>query len=149
MRYPVMKTLPLMIVGSMLVGCAGLGEQAPRSERAQTRLTRALEGKVAGEPRRCLPRYRSVDQEIVDRNTILYRQGRDLVFRNDPVGGCNGLDRTRTLLITPVNGGEYCSGDIVRILDQQTGLNVGSCAFSDFVPYHRPGSRADPSRPQG
>lgn len=149
MRYPAMKMLPLIVAGSMLAGCTALGEEPPRSDRAQTRLTRALGGKVAGEPRRCLPRYRSVDQEIVDRNTILYRQGRDLVYRNDPIGGCNGLDRTRALLIMPVTGGEYCSGDIIRILDQQTGLNVGSCAFADFVPYYTPGSRADPSRPQG
>ena len=131
-----------------LAACSGLGEEPMRTPRAETRLTEALAGKVIGEPRRCLPRYVRNDQQIVDRNTILYRNGRDLVYRNDPAGGCGGLDPTRTLVINTLNG-EYCRGDIIRIVDQTSGAFVGSCAFSDFIPYYTPGSRADPARTSG
>ena len=141
MRYPSMRMLiPLLFLG--LAGCSGLGDEPVRTARAETRLAQALAGLVPGEPQRCLSRFRRNDQEIVDRGTILYREGRDHVYRNDPLGGCGSLDPTRTLVVTSFNG-EYCRGDIVRVLDQTTGSIVGSCSFSDFVPYTRPGSRAD------
>lgn len=128
---------------ALLVPLAACGfastEQAPRTERAQTRLTQALEGKVAGEPQRCLPLHGRHDLEIVDRNTLLYKSGRDLVYRNDPEGGCGGLDPTRTIVTTPFNG-QNCRGDIIRVIDRTGGGFVGSCAFSDFIPYRVPGT---------
>lgn len=145
MRSAAMKSL-LVALALPLAACGGFGEEPVRNPRAATRLTEALAGKVAGAPQRCLPRYRRNEQEIVDRGTILYRNGRDLLYRNDPPGGCGGLDRSRTLVVMPINGGDYCSGDIVRVVDQTTGTLVGSCAFGDFVPYYTPGSRADPAR---
>ena len=141
MRYLVMKILiPLPFLA--LAACTGVGGEPVRTARAETRLTQALAGLVPGEPQRCLPRFRRNDQEIIDRGTILYRDGRDRVYRNDPPGGCGSLDPTRTLVVTSFND-EYCRGDIIRVLDQSTGTIVGSCSFSDFVPYTRPGSRAD------
>lgn len=142
MRCDAMKTLiPLAFLG--LSACSGPAREPVRTARAETRLTEALAGLVPGEPQRCLSQFRRNEQEIVDRGTILYRQGRDLVYRNDPLGGCGSLDPTRTLVVTSFNG-DYCRGDIVRVLDPSTGTIVGSCSFSDFVPYTRPGSRADP-----
>ncbi len=125
-----------------LAACGASYEDAPRSQRAQTRLDRALDGKVAGEPQRCISRFRRNEQEIVDRNTILFKNGRDLVYRNDPEGGCGGLDPTRAILINTIGDGDFCRGDIIRVFDTTSGSTVGSCAFSDFIPYRRPGSRA-------
>lgn len=131
-----MKMLPLVVL-SMLAACAmSSTAQAPRSERAETRLARALEGKVAGAPQRCVPRYRTNDLEIVDRNTILFKNGRDLVYRNDPEGGCGGLDPTRTIVTSSI-GSDQCRGDIIRVVDRTSGNLVGSCAFADFIPYRR------------
>lgn len=141
MRYLAMKLFGALLL-PLLAGCGALGEPPQRSERAQTRLSRALDGKIALEPQRCLPRYRSLDQEIVDRGTILFRDGRNRVFRNDPEGGCPGLDPGRILVVRPLTG-ELCRGDIVQVVDSTTGTQVGSCAFSDFVPFVVPGSRAD------
>ena len=87
MRYPLMKLLfPLPFL--VLAACTGVGGEPVRTARAETRLTQALAGLVPGEPQRCLPRFRRNDQEIIDRGTILYRDGRDRVYRNDPPGGC-------------------------------------------------------------
>ena len=130
--------LPFLVLAS----CTGLGEEPVRTARAETRLSRALAGLVPGEPQRCLSQFRRNEQEIIDRGTILYRNGRDRVYRNDPLGGCGSLDSSRTLVISSFNG-EYCRGDIIRVLNQTSGSIVGSCSFSDFVPYTRPGSRAD------
>lgn len=137
-----MKTLALVFV-PFVAACGLSGAEPPRTERAQTRLTRALDGLVAGPPQRCIPSFRGVDQEIVDRGTILFKNGRDLVFRNDPEGGCQGLDSSRTLLVSSF-GSDYCRGDLVRVLDRTTGAAVGSCSFSDFIPYTRAPGLGDP-----
>lgn len=141
MRSNPMKSPGLLLL-PFLAACGTLGDAPPRSDRAETQLTQALAGKVARAPQRCLPFYRRQDQQIVDRGTILYRQGRDLLYRNDPIGGCNGLDPSRTLLTVSLSG-DLCRGDIIRVLEPSTGTIVGSCAFGDFVPYVVPGSRAD------
>lgn len=140
-----MKFLPLLFVP--LIASCGLaaGTEAPRSERAQTRLTRALEGKVAGPPQRCISPFARNEQEIVDQRTILFKNGRNLVYRNDPEGGCQGLDQSRAIIVTSISG-DYCRGDIIRVLDQTSGNLVGSCAFSDFIPYTAPANPAEPVR---
>lgn len=129
---------PALLLLTALAACGPMtAGQAPRSERAQTRLTLALGDKVAGEPQRCLPRHQRNDLEIVDRNTLLFKSGRNLVYRNDPEGGCGGLDATGTIVTTSPTG-DTCRGDIIRVVDQTTGAFVGACAFSDFIPYRSP-----------
>lgn len=137
-----MKLVALMLLGS-LAACNALGEGAPRTARAQSRLTEALAGKVAGLPQRCISRFARNEQQVIDRYTILYRNGADLLYRNDPQGGCGGLDRNRTLVVTSING-DLCEGDIIRVVEPTSGALVGSCAFSDFIPYTTRGSRIDP-----
>lgn len=130
-----MKTLPLALLPA-LAACGMVSTaQAPRSERAETRLTRALAGKVAGPPQRCLSRQRADDLEIVDSRTILFKNGRSLLYRNDPEGGCGGLDPSRTIVTSSFGSSGLCRGDIVRVVDRTSGGVVGSCAFADFVPY--------------
>ncbi len=115
--------------------CAASGlEQAPRNPAAQARLVRALDGLVAGEPRRCLARTDTRDTQIIDRNTILFRNGANLVYRNDPLGGCPGLGAGRTIVSTSV-GSDLCRGDTIRVVDQLSGSVVGACAYADFTPY--------------
>ena len=136
-----MKTLALLLV-PLVAACGLSGAEPPRTERAQTRLTRALDGLVAGPPQRCIPSFRGTHQEIVDRGTILYKNGRDLVFRNDPEGGCQGLDSSRGIVVSSI-GSDYCRGDLVRVFDRTTGTTLSSCSYSDFIPYTRPPGRAN------
>lgn len=119
-------------------GMAASGPE-PRSARAETRLARALDGKVAGEPLKCIPRHGRNDLEIVDDNTLLFKNGRNLVYRNDPEGGCSGLDPTRTIVTTSLTG-DLCRGDTIRVVDRGSRSVISACAFSDFVPYRRPGT---------
>ena len=137
-----MKPLALLFLVP-LAACGALSEGPPRTERAQSRLGEALAGKVAGAPQRCISRQRLNELEIIDRGTILYKNGRYLVYRNDPLGGCGGLDPTRTLVVDAVSG-DLCRGDSIRVVDRYSGATVGACAFSDFIPYTVPGSGVRP-----
>ena len=111
-----------------------------RTAKAQTQLTRALAGKVAGKAVNCLPQYRSSDMTVIDGNTILFHDGKT-VYRNDPVGGCSPLGGGGYALVTRTSLGSLCSGDIATVLDTSAGMTVGSCSLSEFIPYRSANAR--------
>lgn len=123
-----------MFLLPLLGACAADG--GVRNPAAETRLTQALAGKVAGAPQRCLARALSDGVRVVDANTILYPAGRDVIYRNNPEGGCPGLDPSRTIAVEQASS-EMCRGDVVRVVDRTGGGVVSSCTLSDFVPYRR------------
>nr|WP_294171034.1 hypothetical protein [uncultured Sphingomonas sp.] len=128
------------IVTATLTGCAVSNtQQGQRSLRAQQTLDRYLVGKAAGTPRSCLPSYRSQDMIVVDDQTILFRDGSNRIWRNDPAGGCSGLGRPGTALVTRSFGGTgLCRGEIATVVDTGSGFTVGSCSLGDFVPFEGP-----------
>ncbi len=122
-----------------LTACATtVSQPAQRSERAQATYDKLLAGKVAGKPQNCLPLQRANDMEVIDDDTILYRDGRT-TYVNKPLGSCNLLSRGSYALVTRSQGSQMCRGDIGTVTDISTGTTVGSCAIGDFVPY-RPAS---------
>ena len=123
-----------LIASFALAGCGVVGDQ-PRTARAETHLTRALSGKVAGKAVDCLPAFRSNDMSVIDDNTILFRDGRSTVYRNDPPGGCRPIGAPGYALVTHIFGPSLCRGDIAQVVDTSTGMFAGSCVLGDFVPY--------------
>lgn len=130
----------LFMLATAVVGmcaCATASEPAQRSESAQRQYDNLLRGKVAGKAESCLPTYRSNDMTIIDDDTILFRDGRT-VYVNNPPGGCMNLDRSGSALVTRNFGPQLCRGDIATVMDNTSGITVGSCSLGDFIPY-RPG----------
>lgn len=109
----------------------------PRSPRAAQDLAARLAGRIVDRPQSCLPTRRAGDMHVVDDYTILYRDGAT-VWRNDPPGGCNGLGRGGSAMVSRLIGPQLCRGDIVSIVDTASGFNSGSCVLGDFVPFRRP-----------
>jgi hypothetical protein len=130
----------LFLAASFLSSCtAGMSSPQPRSLRAENELHRALDGKVAGRPIDCLQSRTSGDMQIIDDNTILFREGRR-IYVQAPRGGCAPLGSGTYTLVTHSYGGMgLCRGDIVRVFDLQGGFEVGSCSLNEFVPFERPG----------
>jgi hypothetical protein len=133
--------ISLSLFAAALAGCSVQPDSmAVRGPRAQQELDRYLVGKVAGAAVSCLPDYRTSDMTIVDEQTILFRDGANRVYRNDPPGGCSGAGRPgSTLVIRRFGGTGLCRGEIVQVADLLTGFGGGSCALGDFVPYTTPG----------
>ena len=129
-----LSTLSPLILVSVLAGCAPYAAE-PRTAKAESKLTRALEGKVAGAAINCLPSYRANDMTIIDDGTLLFRQGSATVYRNDPPGGCSRLGDGTYTLVTRTMGGSLCRGDIAQVVDLPSGMTVGSCSMGEFVPY--------------
>ena len=107
---------------------------ADRQAAIDAELAQELAGKVPGDPVSCINTSRIRSSKHIGDQTLLYEVSSKLVYRNDPVGGCNGLDFGRAL-ITRTPSTQLCAGDIARVADLQTGMETGGCAFSKWVPY--------------
>ena len=130
----------LLFAASFLSGCtAEMARPQPRNLRAENELRQALAGKVAGRPVDCLQSRTSGDMQIIDDNTILFREG-GRTYVQAPRGGCAPLGSGTYTLVTQSFGGMgLCRGDIARVVDLQGGFTVGSCSLNEFVPFERPG----------
>jgi hypothetical protein len=123
-----------LLASATLSACTTAPEPRMRSAEAEAQLTKMLAGKVAGAPLNCLPSLRADNMTVIDDNTVLFRDGRT-VYRNDFNGlGCNRLGNGYTL-VTRTTGSSLCSGDIAQVVDLASGMQIGGCAFGEFVPY--------------
>jgi len=123
----------------VLASCAAQDIAPERTARGEALLAQRLAGKVAGPPVACLSRYRSADMEVIDSDTLLFRDGRT-TYRQDTNGSCypRGSKIGYTLVTRSLSGGQYCDGDIAQVMDSSTGAFVGSCSFNAFVPFRQP-----------
>lgn len=134
-----MRVLSFVIPLILLTGCA---VSAPSEQRLQVqardaaRLDEALAGFTPGKPVSCLPNRDVRGPEAYGDSTLLFRVGRNLIYRSETRGSCRGVARGDAL-ITRQYSSRLCSGDIARTADLQGGFESGSCALGEFVPYRR------------
>ena len=133
------RILAAAVLATTLAGCAGQPMVAERDPRADARLAKALAGKVAGPPVSCLPSYRATQMEVIDRDTILYRDGRTSYVQNTN-GDCypNGAGGGYYLVTKSFGTSGLCRGDIAQVVDSSSQSFAGSCSFNAFIPYRTP-----------
>lgn len=124
----------IFLVPVLLAGCSGTYEPPRLTDKQTSELERALAGKVAGEKVSCVYRDRQTNLTAISNNVLLYRVSRNLVYRNDLIGSCSGLERGDTLIIRTY-GSQYCRGDMATSANLVSGIMTGSCALGDFTPY--------------
>jgi hypothetical protein len=136
-----MRVILTLMAGAVLASCsAAYGPGPVRTAEKQREYQQLLMGKVAQAPISCLPHYRSGDMRTIDEDTILFRDGSRRVYVAHMQGGCSGLDRGSTALVTRQFGSaDLCRGDIAQVVDTLNRFPIGSCVFGDFVPYVTPG----------
>ncbi|MES2987072.1 MAG: DUF6491 family protein [Pseudomonadota bacterium] len=124
-----------VVMGALaLAGCAATAQpQSKVQERAGRELAKALEGRVAGEPRDCISAMGTSGPQIIDGRTMLYRQG-SKVWRNDLPTSCPGLDDD-DLLVIELWGSQICRNDHFRANSRTSMIPGPSCRFGKFTPY--------------
>jgi hypothetical protein len=134
-----LRLLAAVPVVTLIASCAAQPMGPDRNVRGEARLAQALAGKVPGPPMSCLPNFRSYDMEVIDSDTILFRDGRTVYVQNTS-GGCYpyGNSVGYTLVTKQIGGGGNCRGDIAHVVDSSTGAFAGTCSFNDFIPYRTP-----------
>jgi hypothetical protein len=135
-----MRVISVLMAAAVLASCTAGYEPGPtRTAAKQREYQQLLLGKVPQQPVSCLPHYRSGDMRTIDEQTILFRDGSNRVYVNHMQGGCSGLGRGSTALVTHQFGSaDLCRGDIAQVVDTLNRFPVGSCVFGDFTPYVRP-----------
>ena len=128
-----MRLLPILLLAA---GCAATGtDDGPT--RDQLALTGELQGRTAGAPQACVPARQNQTLQIVDRQTLVYRDF-DTVWVNRLGADCPSL-RPLSTLIVEVHGSQYCRGDRVRAVETASAIPGPYCVLRDFVPYRRGG----------
>ena len=136
-----MRSIPLLIAGSMLASCTNAPpppymSRSPSGERAYQTL---LAGKVPGRPLSCLPHYEANDMMVIDGRTVAFRMGSRTTYLMHLGPGCEMLGSgTYALLSRQFTGPGMCEGDIQSVIDPLNHISVGSCTIADIVPYTRP-----------
>lgn len=137
-----LMTAAAPIVASCAPAGTGQPGAAALSPKQVERLDKQLAGKVAGEPIRCLPNYRTSDTIRISDDILLYRAGGKLVYRNNLKGSCPGLARDSDIMVVRQFGSSTCEGDFFHLVDRTSGIRGPTCVFGEFVPYRKPAGDA-------
>lgn len=124
-----------LIAAAALVGLLGAPAMAAAKKSPEERLAEKLEGRVAGEPVKCIDLNRIQSSTIYDGTAIVYDTGRTL-YVNRPDNGANSL-RKYDVMVTKTNLNRLCSVDTVQMHDT-SGFWSGSVFLGEFVPYTKP-----------
>ena len=121
-----------LLVGSLILAAApaSAARLAPEAE-----LEKALEGRVAGEPVRCINLSRVNGTQIIAGTAILYRIG-GTIYVNRPAGGARSLD-SWDVLVTRTFSSELCSREVVELRDSPRLTPNGMVFLGEFVPYRK------------
>lgn len=132
---------PLLALALLAVaGCTSTPRDAERAAAADAQVAASLEAELAG----LAPRRRSACLPVTGRGpipstsfgaTVVFRQSRDVKFRNDADGRCGGPN---DILVTRTPQVRLCRGDIVQLIDRASRFPLGSCTLGEFVEYRRP-----------
>lgn len=120
-----------------LIGTGAIAQMGGRVfPRDQKIMDQWLAGKEPGPAVTCIPQRQIRSTYYIGGETVLYRMNNNVVYRNDPPGGCPGLN-SNLALETRTPTGMLCSGDIAQVRDYTQGFSAGSCALGQFVPYRK------------
>lgn len=131
------KLIPLLVI--LLAVAVTPASAGPRVD-PETRLARALEGRVAGEPVDCVNLGTVRSSRIIDRTAIIYEAGNTL-YVNRPRAGRESLD-SWDILVTRTHSSQLCSIDTVHLYDSGARMQTGLVFLGEFVPYRRVGRGA-------
>ncbi len=104
------------------------------SERGEAELAELLEGRVAGEPVRCLHSSQRDSLTVIDDTAFVFRDG-DTLYVNRP-SGARFLSWSDIPVFKPF-GSQYCALDHVEMRDRSSLINGPVLTLSEFVPYRR------------
>lgn len=133
------KSISLTLLASLAFAGA-VSASARDPARGEAELAEMLEGRVAGEPVKCLSESQRDSLEIVGGAAIVFRDGNTL-WVNRPQGA--QLLSRGDLPVFHQFGSQLCRLDTVELRDRLGGISGPRLALDDFVPY----TKADDEEP--
>lgn len=113
---------------------AAQSAEPPRAPEAQAKLDKLLEGRVAGESRKCVNTSVVTNAIGIDDRTMLFRDG-PRIWRTELRASleCGKIGK-QSFIHTESAANRLCNG---QQLEFQDGGITGACVFGDFTPYTR------------
>lgn len=111
-------------------------EETPATlSKGEQRLAKLLDGRVAGEPVRCISAFRNVQMQTIDGTAYVYGSGNRIWVQRtrNPAK----IDDNDVLVTERREASQLCRLDIASTVDRNTGFFTGAVFFEDFVPYTR------------
>lgn len=127
--------MPLAALALMAIP-ASAQEEAPAPSKGELKLAKMLEGRVAGEPERCINTFRSGNLTIVDGTALVYRDGKTIWVNR--TRNPDSLDDDDYLVIRKYgSSSQLCRLDNVTTHDRTGNFFTGVVFLEDFVPYRK------------
>lgn len=103
--------------------------------KGEKKLAKMLEGRVAGEPQRCIRTLPNQRMRTIDNTAYVYGSGRTIYVQRtkDP----EDIDRNDALVSRRFSASQLCRLDVMSTIDPLLGIFTGAVFFEDFVPYTR------------
>lgn len=103
--------------------------------RGEEKLAKMLEGRVAGEPERCIRTIGSRNINQIDGTALTYRDG-DTVWVNYTKNP-DSIDDSEVMVIKRFSGTNLCRTDQIELVSRHGGFLTGVLFLDEFVPYTR------------
>lgn len=110
-------------------------EAAAAPTKGEQRLAKLLEGRVAGEPVRCISAFRNVQMQTIDGTAYVYGSGNRIWVQR--TRNPDKIDDNDVLVTDRREASQLCRLDVASTVDRNSGFFTGAVFFEDFVPYTR------------
>lgn len=111
-------------------------DEAQEMSKGEKELAKLLEGRVAGEPTRCIRTFPSNNLRVIDDTALVYGRGRTIYVNT--TAHPEDLDDDDVLVIRKFgSSSQLCRLDNVTTVDRYSGFFSGVVFLEDFVPYTR------------
>ncbi len=109
--------------------------EAKKKKSGEEELAELLEGRVAGEPQRCIRRHVSNRMRTIDGTAFVYGRGDTIYVQRTKHP--EDIDDDDVLVTRKFGSSDLCRLDQVTKIDRVNGFYAGNVFFEDFVPYTR------------
>ncbi|MEO1220165.1 MAG: hypothetical protein AAFY42_02275 [Pseudomonadota bacterium] len=124
---------------ALLSGAPATAQEADEPDKEMTKgeekLSRLLEGRVAGEPQDCVRDFANNRVMTIDETAIVYGRGRTIYVQR--TRSPERIDRDDILVVRRFGGTQICRMDFINTVDRYSGFFTGGIQFDKFIPYTR------------
>lgn len=117
------------------VAAAAPEKEAAAPTKGEQRLAKLLEGRVAGEPVRCIRGFRNLPMQTIDRTAYVYGSGNTIWVQR--TRNPEQIDDSDYLQVNRRDSSQICRDDQTVQVEAYSGIFSGAVFFEDFVPYTR------------
>lgn len=103
--------------------------------KGEKELAKLLEGRVAGEPQRCISNYPTQNMRTINDTAYVYGRGKTIYVQRTQHP--EDIDDDDVLVLKTFTGSQLCRLDQVTTIDRYSGFFTGAVFFEDFIPYTR------------